>query len=311
MPQPMNDSTSAPAVDPSLFRKALGTFATGVTVVTTSGVAGEDIGLTANSFNSVSLDPPMILWSLARASLSLAAFKAAEHFAVHILGEDQEDISSRFARRGEDKFAGVELARGPSGIPMMTNFAARFVCRTAYQYEGGDHIIFVGEVVEFDQRARPPLLFHGGQYGQLTRPENSGSREAETLQGGYLGDLLRRAYRRVYAPVQVELDRRQLSVPQYFFLSRIARENQPTAQRLRELLEAAGRYPTASEIEALVERDLIAREGDLFALTGAGVACNLELASVVMSAETDAEQSLDYELRQTLKVALECLAIPD
>jgi 3-hydroxy-9,10-secoandrosta-1,3,5(10)-triene-9,17-dione monooxygenase reductase component len=310
MPLPKNGTTSEPAVDPALFRQALGTFATGVTVVTTSGPAGEDIGLTANSFNSVSLDPPMILWSLARASLSLAAFKAAEHFAVHILGEDQENISSRFARRGEDKFAGVELERGPSAIPMLTNYAARFVCRTAYQYEGGDHIIFVGEVVEFDQSARAPLVFHGGQYGQLTRPGSGGRRDTDTLQGGYLGELLRRAFRRVYAPVQVELDRRQLSVPQYFFLSRIAQESQPTAQRLEELLEASGRYPAAGEIEMLLQRDLVAREGDLFVLTAAGVACNLEIASVVKSAETDAEQALDFELRQTLKVALECLAKP-
>jgi len=293
--------------DPTLFRKALGAFATGVTVVTTSGTAGEDIGLTANSFNSVSLDPPMILWSLARSSLSLPAFKAAEHFAVHILGEDQEDISGRFARRGEDKFAGVALERGPSGIPMMTSYAARFVCRTAYQYEGGDHIIFVGEVVAFDQHARAPLLFHGGQYGQLTRPEN-GAAGGETLHGGYLGDLLRRAYRRVYAPVQVELDRRELSVPQYFFLSRIAQEDEPSAGHLRELLETSGRYPTTSEIEALLQRGLVTRDGNFFALTDAGVECNLELASVVKSAETDAEQALDYELRQTLKVALECLA---
>lgn len=307
----MNASTNQPAFDPSLFRRALGSFATGVTVVTTSGAAAEDIGLTANSFNSVSLDPPMILWSLARSSLSLAAFRAAEHFAVHILGEDQEDISGRFARRGEDKFAGVELERGPSGIPMLSNFAARFVCRTAYQYEGGDHIIFVGEVVEFDQRARAPLLFHGGQYGQLTRPASADSSNVETLQGGYLGDLLRRAYRRVYAPVQIELDRRQLSVPQYFFLSRIAQEDRPTTQHLRAMLESSGRYPSRAEIDALLERGLVEQEGELFSLTADGVACNLELTSVVKSAETDAEQSLDYELRQTLKVALEYLATSD
>lgn len=178
----MQDSISQAAFDPSLFRKALGSFATGVTVVTTSGTAGEDIGLTANSFNSVSLDPPMILWSLARSSLSLPAFRSAQHFAVHILGEDQEDISGRFARRGEDKFAGVELERGPSAIPMLKNFAARFVCRTAYQYEGGDHIIFVGEVVELDQRARAPLLFHGGQYRLLARPESADSRNTQTLE---------------------------------------------------------------------------------------------------------------------------------
>jgi len=295
--------------DPQAFRSALAAFATGVTVVTTAGQEGEDIGLTANSFNSVSLEPPMILWSLAKSSFSLPAFCSAEHFAVHILGEDQEAISGRFARRGEDKFAGLALERGPSGIPMLEHYAARFVCRTAYQYEGGDHIIFVGEVVDFDQRARAPLLFHGGQYGQLLKPETKeGASAGGELHGGYLGDLLRRAYNRVYAPVGAELERRALSVPQYFFLSRVAQEAVPTPHSLKAMLESSGRYPSQAEIDALLERGLVSRHGEHFALTPAGVECNLEIASVVKSAETDAEKSLDYELRQTLKVALECLA---
>lgn len=294
--------------DPGEFRAALSAFATGVTIVTTSGGPGVDIGLTANSFNSVSLDPPMILWSLGKSSLSLTAFREAGYFAVHILGEDQEEISGRFARRGEDKFGGLALERGPSGIPMLQNYAARFVCRTAYQYEGGDHIIFVGEVVDFDQRERAPLVFHGGRYGQLNCPADSGSGEKAALQGGFLGDLLRRAYRRVYAPVQGELERRALSVPQYFFLSRIAQEDEPTEAHLRDLLEAEGRYPEPAEVECLIQRGLVSRAGERFTLTQVGVEYNLELASVVKSAETDAEQSLDYELRQTLKVALESLA---
>ncbi len=300
--------SSAVNTEGKAFRNALGAFATGVTVVTTAGKEGEDIGLTANSFNSVSLQPPMILWSLARSSLSLPAFQAAEHFAVHILAEDQEEISGRFARRGEDKFAGLALERGPDEIPLLKSYAARFVCRTAYQYEGGDHIIFVGEVVDFDQHDRAPLLFHGGQYGQLNQIASADGKTSEALQGGFLGDLLRRAYRRVYAPVQTELKRRDLSLPQYFLLSRVAQEAEPTEARLKVLLEPEARYPEPAEVEALCQGGLLELRDGEFALTEAGVECNLEMASVVKSVETDAEQSLDYELRQTLKVALESLA---
>ncbi|TGD71273.1 flavin reductase [Mangrovimicrobium sediminis] len=304
----MSASSAVPVADAAAFRSALGSFATGVTVVTTAGADGEQIGLTANSFNSVSLEPPMILWSLAKSSFSLPAFRAAEFFAVHILGAEQEEVSGRFARRGEDKFAGLELDAGPGGIPMLRQHAARFVCRTAYQYEGGDHIIFVGEVIDFDRCERAPLLFHGGQYGQLVKPQGAAADTVSELHGGFLGDLLRRAFHRVYAPVGQELERRGLSVPQYFFLSRIAQAEQPTAEQLQSMLDTPGRYPSAGEIDELLQRGLLRREGERYELTPAGVEYNLEIASVVKSAETDAEKSLDFELRQTLKVALECLA---
>src|SRR5262245_16891948 len=146
--------------DPRAFRSALSSFTTGVTIVTTREAAGRDIGLTVNSFNSVSLDPPMVLWSLARTSNSLGAFRASRRFAVHVLSAEQEPLSGRFARRGADRFEGLELERGEGGIPLLTGCAARFQCRTAFEYEGGDHVIFVAEVVEFDHDDRPPLVFH-------------------------------------------------------------------------------------------------------------------------------------------------------
>ena len=150
-------------MDQAGFRKALGRFATGVTIVTTRDREGKPFGVTANSFNSVSLDPPMVLWSLARSSQSMAVFETAERFAVHVLGENQRELSNRFASRGTDKFAG--LAINSDDIPLLAPFAARFVCRTAYRYEGGDHIIFVGEVERCarDEHAQP-LIFHGGRY---------------------------------------------------------------------------------------------------------------------------------------------------
>ncbi len=146
------------------FRTALGAFATGVTIVTTRDADGMDIGLTANSFNSVSLDPPMVLWSLAKSARSLSAFLATSHFAVHVLAADQEELSLRFATRGTEKFSGIELERGVGQVPLLRGCSARFQCRTALRHEAGDHMIFVGEVAEFDHSELPELLFHRGRY---------------------------------------------------------------------------------------------------------------------------------------------------
>lgn len=160
-------STTPPAIDSRLFRKALGTFATGVTVITTRTSAGIDAGLTANSFNSVSLDPPLVLWSLAKSSASLQAFQDSDHFAVHVLAADQQPLSDLFAMRGADKFEGMTLGRGAAGLPLLSGSLAVFQCRTAHRYEGGDHIIFVGEVLEYTQAEGEPLLYWAGRYAAL------------------------------------------------------------------------------------------------------------------------------------------------
>lgn len=154
-------------LDQKQFRSALGCFATGVTVVTTRDANGAPVGVTANSYNSVSLDPPMVLWSLARTSLSLDAFMQGAHFAVHVLGEDQRDTALRFATRGGEKFAGLDCAIGTGGVPLLEHCVARFECRTVHRYEGGDHIIFVGEVEAFSQFEKNPLLFHLGQFARV------------------------------------------------------------------------------------------------------------------------------------------------
>ena len=175
------------------FRSALGAFATGVTIVTTRDAEGRDVGLTANSFNSVSLDPPMVLWSLAKNARSLPAFLAATHFAVHVLAADQDGLSQRFSARGSDKFAGLDLERGPAQVPLLRGCSARFQCRTAFRHEGGDHVIFVGAVESFDQSDRPPLIFHGGRYALAIRKEpqpraRAGKRRArQQLQSGLPG----------------------------------------------------------------------------------------------------------------------------
>jgi 3-hydroxy-9,10-secoandrosta-1,3,5(10)-triene-9,17-dione monooxygenase reductase component len=151
------------------LRQALGQFATGVTIVTTSGFDSEPIGLTANSFSSVSLEPPLVLWSLADDALSREAFLAAEYFCVHILGAGQLDVSERFACRGEETFREVKWSCGIGSVPLLHDYVARFQCRTLSKNAVGDHIVFVGEVLDYDTSDERPLVFHGGQYALAER----------------------------------------------------------------------------------------------------------------------------------------------
>ena len=155
----------APVFSPQEFRTALGMFATGVTIVTARTAEGEVIGLTANSFNSVSLDPPLVLWSLSRAAASLAVFAAGSHYAINVLAADQKVLAERFAMKGADRFSGVSFEQGAGGAPLLHGAAATFECFNRSRYEEGDHVIFVGEVERCTHRVgAAPLLFHGGRY---------------------------------------------------------------------------------------------------------------------------------------------------
>jgi flavin reductase (DIM6/NTAB) family NADH-FMN oxidoreductase RutF len=154
-----------PSFSSQEFRNALGMFATGVTIVTARSADGQLIGLTANSFNSVSLGPPLVLWSLARAAGSLSVFAAGSHYAINVLASDQKDQAERFAAKGADRWSGVEFDEGVGGAPLLRGTAAVFECFNRSRYEEGDHVIFVGEVERCRWRAgASPLLFHGGRY---------------------------------------------------------------------------------------------------------------------------------------------------
>lgn len=154
-----------PAFSAPEFRAALGMFATGVTIVTARSASGEPVGLTANSFNSVSLSPPLVLWSLARAAGSMAAFSTGSHYAINILAADQKDLAERFALKGADRWAGVHFVEGAGGAPLLAGAAATFECFNRSRYEEGDHVIFVGEVERCSHReGASPLLFHGGRF---------------------------------------------------------------------------------------------------------------------------------------------------
>lgn len=151
-------------IEPRAFRRVLGNFATGVTVVTACDAAGRAVGVTASSFNSVSLSPPLILWSLDRNAFSRAVFETSAHFIVNVLAVDQLALSERFATRGSDKFRDLDWVAGLGGAPRLNGCAAVFECRKQFVYEGGDHLILVGEVMVFTESGHAALLFYRGQY---------------------------------------------------------------------------------------------------------------------------------------------------
>lgn len=140
-------------------------FATGVTVVTARAADGELIGLTASSFNSVSLAPPLVLWSLAQAASAMAAFSAGSHYAINILAADQKALAERFAGKRESRWVDVAYTESEGRLPLIDGAAATFECFNRSRYEEGDHTIFVGEVERCHHRAgASPLLFHGGKF---------------------------------------------------------------------------------------------------------------------------------------------------
>ena len=169
---PAAGSESAPPrVDPAELRKACGGFATGVTVITSVGRRNELIGMTANSFSAVSLEPPLVLFSLMRHSYSWRAFLSARHFAVNVLSTAQAGLSDRFARPLQDKWDGVGYQTWDSGCPILDDCLANLECEYEYTHDGGDHVIFVGRVLRMAINPElEPLVFFRGRYTRLQTP---------------------------------------------------------------------------------------------------------------------------------------------
>jgi flavin reductase (DIM6/NTAB) family NADH-FMN oxidoreductase RutF len=167
-------SDSSP-IDPRDFRKALGTYATGVTIITAADAEGKPYGLTCNSFASVSLNPPLVLWSLVIFSQSMSVFQNASYFAVNVLGASQQALATKFAKSSEDKFTGVEWTPGLGNAPILADSVANFQCRAASRYYGGDHVIFLGAVEAYSYNRREPLLFARGGYGRFLAADDNSS----------------------------------------------------------------------------------------------------------------------------------------
>ena len=303
-------------IDPMQFRSALGAFVTGVTIVTTRAANGTDVGLTANSFNSVSLDPPMVLWSLARNAASREAFTQATGFAVHVLAIDQEELSKRFAIRGEVKFAGLALERGESGVPLLQGCSARFECRTAFQYEGGDHIIFVGEVLSLTHSDKRPLAYHAGRYAVTAQrswpasPDNSAENDG-SFSEDFLGYLLGRAHYQFYAKIRGQLARHGLSEAEHYVLGVLVNGDGRSPAAIDAIIAYTGVRVTPMIVERLLACGLVrSSDGDggpRLWLTPPGRKMMIELLAAAKAAEADAQMHFNDDEIRALKQLLKHL----
>lgn len=249
-------------IDPRAFRNALGQFATGVTIVTACGPGGERVGATVSSFNSVSLDPPMVLWSLDRRALSRSIFETSSHFAVHVLTLDQKELAQRFAMRGADKFEGLQCGGGLGDAPLLDDCAACFECETRYQYDGGDHVIFVGEVKRFKHVTGAPLVFHSGAFAEARLLLNASLDAAVDETTGRFGPdflcyLLTRAHFQTYRPLTAEFERVGITETEYFVLSMLCIRDGLTYTDLCTLLVHTGHAPTRVDLAAMASRKLV------------------------------------------------------
>ena len=304
------------AFDPKEFRKALGTFATGVTIITTRAADGTPVGLTCGSFNSVSLSPPLVLWSLENNSLSLPVFRDAQHWAVHVLASDQEELSGRFARRGANKFAGLALEEGVGGVPLLTGCSSRFQCRNAFQYDGGDHLIFVGEVQRFDRNDVAPLVFHGGRYAHATRrdPEEGKPRRAYmsgSFSEDFLGYLLGRGHFQFFGQLRGLLAHEQLDDAGFYLLSTLTLKPVMTHGDLQRSLQGIFEGNTGEVVRQMVARGLVAEAPVVaeatepeYRLTEQGRAAALRVISAAKALESEVIARLGAADAQVLKSLL-------
>jgi len=288
----------ADPIDGKRFRQALGTFTTGITIVTTVDEAGADVGMTANSFNSVSLDPPMVLWSIGRHSSNFDVFVKAPYFAVHVLSAEQEALATRFATRGIERFAGLDVRRGAGNTPLLDGCAARFQCRTAFRHDSGDHVILVGEVLELDQFVCEPLVFKGGRYALAVHKGADAAPEAappEAFAPDFLVYQLGRVYHQLLHGILGEVERHGLGMAEYFALSMLGVRDGRTLAELDALVSYTGVRVTNETVDRLAQAGLIgvtAGDGPVL-LSARGRALLVELMAAAKAASDEAERGFD------------------
>lgn len=263
--------STAPS-DSRAFRRALGDFVTGVTVITASA-GSRQVGVTANSFASVSLDPPLVLWSLDRNSTSFDTFLAASHFGVNILSEGQDGVSSKFARSSDDKFEGVDWSSGVAGVPLLGGVVAQLECVREIELDGGDHLIMVGRVVDYRRFDREPLVFARGRYAMaVDRPEASPSvpGAADRAPGSTLLQSLLRAYEGISTRFDRHRQAEGLSLNQSRVLALLDRGD---AGSVLDIMGGAllGQRAAEDSISNLLERGMAQRTPtDAYSITEAG-----------------------------------------
>jgi len=265
--------------DPKAFRRALGNFATGITVITAQTPAGEKTGVTANSFNSVSLEPPLILWSIDKRSGSCKIFEEASHFAVNILAADQIDVSNHFARPSDDKFADVTFTEGFGGAPLLQDTSACFQCESYETIDGGDHWILIGKVVAFEDAGRAPLVYHQGSYSvvmphsRFPAKSDEQPEAVQKLEGRlsnnlyYLMTQAVRSYQADYSPQQLSTGLRTSEARMLMVLQ------QTPSLCLKDLLKEVNMpdIEVAEAAEILQRKGLISFADDCYRITEQGI----------------------------------------
>lgn len=283
----------------------LGSFTTGVTIVTTRGPDGAPIGITVNSFNSVSLQPPLVLWSISRTAHSLAAFEAGRHWAVHILSAGQEALSNRFAKSGADKFSGVDFEVGLEGIPLINGCTGLLQCRNVSRYEGGDHVIFVGEVVEFKHDPIAPLVFQLGRYAVASRKSdgisinNAGSRKLDIgFDEDFLGYLLARAHFQFFSRMSELISRLGLDDVHVYILFGLSVNETRSIDELNRIMRPARQDVTPGALKVLRSRGLVTVKGKgkhlILRLTEAGHRIALDTMAECKTIESSVLDKLGY-----------------
>ena len=308
--------STAATFDPKDFRRALGMFGTGVTIVTTRAENGEPVGITANSFNSVSLEPPMVLWSLAKNARSLAVFQNADSWNVHILSNEQEALSNRFARAGEDKFSGLPLDSEAAHAPLLQDCSARFRCKTAFQYDGGDHIIFVGEVTDYDANPHPPLLYVTGGYALASRKANAVASEpaADTntvYSENLIGYLMGRAHFQFLSGLRKPMAAYGMTDADFYVLSLLSIQQPQSPTEIASHMAYTGTDIGAVALQSLISKGWVeeSRErAESLQLTPLGNEAILHVLAAAKAVETDLIASLGEmeaaTLRNLLKKAI-------
>ena len=305
-------------IDKREFRNALGTFATGVTVITAKHPDGAYVGVTANSFNSVSLDPPLVLWSLAKTSNSLPGFVASDYFAVNVLAADQVTWSNHFATQQDDKFIDVSYENGAGDAPLLDGCAARFQCKKNFIYEGGDHLIIVGEVIKFDNTGRPGLLYHEGHYAVSEAHPVAAAKQAEqSARGGFADDyldyLLVHASAKFQKNFQLIIDKAGLTRFQWRVLASLSDRDDQDISELGEMTLIPA--PQTVEVVQHLERTgLLASRIDewdankeRYFLTDSGLTRVVGLLAAAKAHEADALGEFNADEARALKEALKRL----
>lgn len=301
-----------PTFDSKSFRRALGNFATGVTIMTAQNAAGVKVGVTANSFNSVSLDPPLILWSIDKRSSSYEVFAEATHFAVNILAADQIDLSNQFARSKDDKYANVNYTLGAGNAPVLNECSAVFECERFNIVEGGDHWIIIGRVVNFQDNGRSPLLYHQGAYSSVL-PHPSLSVKAEAGEKEFPGRLYdnmyylltqaARAYTNHYQPKQLASGYRTSEARLLLVLESKTATTKDCLQR--EVAVPAREIEQAAEI--LIRKGLMVDAEKTYDLTEQGVQAAQMLYQIAEGHQQEVFAQYSEEDKQLFKKMLKDL----